>query len=110
MQRNWNNETSIRDEHDGWVKFFVGIQINQRSQGKRLGHENTKSYPMPMSIIKLDKDECKEKVDKKKYRYNWLFTLLIASRPDIFIECWELCPYSIMSSAHLNAMKKNLNI
>lgn len=60
-----------------------------------------------MSIIKLDKDECREKIDEKKYQYDWLFTLLIASRPDIFIECWELCPFSIMSYnlSFLNAEK-----
>lgn len=84
----------------GELNYFLEVQIKQGSEStfisqskyakellKRFGLEGAKSYSTPISTsIKLDKDECDEKVSEKFYRgMIGRLLYLTAGRPDIIL-------------------------
>ena len=76
------HEERVRNEFDGELNYFFGLQIKQRSDEifinqakytrkliKKFGLEDTKPIKSPMATTtKLDKDEQGISVDNKLYR------------------------------------------
>jgi hypothetical protein len=93
----------IWDEHDGWIDFFLGLQIKQTHEGtfvhqakytkdvlKKFDMGEVKPLSTPMSTtMALDEDKEGESVDQKEYRSMIRSLLyLTATRSDIqFMVC-----------------------
>ncbi|GKB68087.1 hypothetical protein Tco_0929499, partial [Tanacetum coccineum] len=112
----------VRDEHDGELNFFIGLQIKQMEDDiffnqsryikqmlKKFGLEESKPMKTPMSSdTKLTKDEECESVDSTKYR-GMIDSLLYltTSRPDImFSVCLCARFQEDLKTSHLKAVKR----